>query len=119
MTKRKVAVLYAMLAALTLLLSACANSRTEEQPPGPTQPQTGLLQVIFIDVGKGDAALIGLPDEHWVMIDTGPKEGFPEVGRTLLKQGVTHLDAIFISHGHKDHIGGLESVLEMAKTDGI
>ncbi len=119
MAKRKVSVLYVIVAAFSLLLGACTNTRTDEQPPEPTQAQAGLLQVIFIDVGKGDAALIGLPDEHWVMIDTGPKEGFPEIGRTLLKQGVTHLDAIFISHGHKDHIGGLESILEMAETDGI
>ncbi len=119
MTRIRKSILFAMLAMISLLLGACTNSRTEQQQPEPTQAQAGLLQVIFIDVGKGDAALIGLPGEHWVMIDTGPKEGFPEIGRTLLKQGVTHLDAVFISHGHKDHIGGLESVLKMENTDGI
>ena len=108
-----------MITSVLMLLSACKNNQSDTASSQTASEQPDKLQVFFIDVGKGDAALIGLPGGHWVMIDTGPVEGFPEIGRTLIRQGVTHLDAIFISHGHKDHIGGLGSVLKMVNCDHI
>lgn len=77
------------------------------------------MQIYFINVGKGDAALLGLPDGGWALIDTGPEKGFKEIGRLLLTQNITRLSAIFISHAHKDHIGGLPGVLALAACDAI
>jgi beta-lactamase superfamily II metal-dependent hydrolase len=103
-----------------MLLSACTNNEADSpQQTDTAVGQAKAIQVFFIDVGKGDASLIGLPGGHWVMVDTGPKEGFAEIGRTLMSQGITRLDAIFITHGHKDHIGGLESVLKIAACNRI
>ncbi len=121
MTKKKIWAWLALPAAILMMLGACTNNTpdTTQQQPETTAGSTSGVQIYFIDVGKGDASLIGLPGGHWVMVDTGPKEGFPELGRVLLREGVTHLDAVFISHGHKDHIGGLESVLKIAEADGI
>jgi len=70
------------------------------------------LEVFFLDVGKGDAALINAGG-NWIMIDTGPEEGFPEIGRQLVLNGVGRLCAVFLTHGHSDHIGGLKNVLSM------
>lgn len=120
MTRRKWPFMLLMLPAAMMLLGACTDNQTDTtQPTKMLTGQTEQLKVFFIDVGKGDASLIGLPDGHWVMIDTGPAQGFPELGRTLINQGVTHLDAVFISHGHKDHIGGLENVLKTVECDTI
>ncbi len=115
--RKKTSILLVVLALMQLM--ACTNNGSNTTQTAPATVQPGDLQVYFIDVGKGDAALIGLPGSRWVMVDTGPKEGFPEIGRTLIKHGVTHLDAIFVTHGHKDHIGGLNSVLKIAKSDCI
>ena len=60
----------------------------------------------------GFSALIETPD-HTILFDTGSN------GRILLKniqaQGhkLSKIDTIFVSHAHWDHIGGLDSVLEL------
>ena len=40
-----------------------------------------------------------------VAVDAGP-----DFRQQMLREGVSHLDAVFITHEHKDHIGGLDDV---------
>ena len=64
-------------------------------------------EVIFIDVGQGDATLIHqLSNMHSVLIDAG----IANPVLTALKQSI-HLEAIFVTHWDKDHIGGMSSVI--------
>lgn len=44
-------------------------------------------------------------DSVVVAIDAGP-----DFRQQMLREGITHLDAVFITHEHKDHIGGLDDV---------
>lgn len=76
----------------------------------------GGLEVIFLSVGQGDAALLRLPDGSAVLIDAG---GAPEGGADpgerdvvpLLRDlGVARLAAVFASHPHPDHVLGLRAV---------
>lgn len=48
------------------------------------------------------------------MIDTGPSGGSAAVGGLLRKLGVKELEAVFITHPHKDHVGNLGDVLAYA-----
>ncbi len=71
------------------------------------------LLVHFIDVGQGDAILIESP-EVFILIDGGDRWSW--VGETLVsyleERQVSTLDAIFSTHPHADHIGGLPVVME-------
>jgi len=64
-------------------------------------------EVIFVDVGQGDGTLIRqLSNMHSVLIDAGA--GKPVL--SVLKQS-SKLEAIFITHWDKDHIGGMPGVI--------
>ena len=77
----------------------------------------GLLHVSFVDVGQGDATLITTPDGAVVLIDGGAD---PRVTIALLDAalgpGRRRIDVAFLTHPHRDHMGGL---LELARRGRI
>ena len=75
------------------------------------------LDVLFFDVGQGDAALVRLPGGRTFLIDTGPSDTRSDAGtRTILphlrRLGIERLDAVVVTHPHRDHEGGLPALLE-------
>lgn len=75
------------------------------------------LEVFFLDVGQGDAALVRLPDGRSLLIDGGERSpDFDQGERVILPVlrhlGIDRLEAVVASHPHNDHIGGLIAVLE-------
>ncbi|MBW2663436.1 MAG: MBL fold metallo-hydrolase [Deltaproteobacteria bacterium] len=68
-------------------------------------------EAIFVDVGQGDATIIhNLSDMHSVLVDAG----IPNPVLSVLKQHA-ELEAIFITHWDKDHIGGMPAVINWIK----
>lgn len=74
------------------------------------------LEVIFFDVGQGDAALVTFPNGRHLLVDTGPRSPYGDAGTSVVaphlrRHGVDRLDAVLISHSDSDHLGGLPSIL--------
>ena len=70
-----------------------------------------LFQITVLDVGKGDCILVQT-GENTVMIDTGYKADREKIVQYLASHNISRLDALIISHFHKDHVGGAAGILE-------
>jgi competence protein ComEC len=88
--------------------------------PGPARRlaalHAGRLEVVFLSVGQGDAAVLRLPGGEAVLVDAGGDDrgrhdpGSRDVRPFLLDMGVRRLAAAFVSHLHGDHALGLPGV---------
>ncbi len=115
---KKVKILILFLACV-LFFCSCNSDHNNNQVSNSINAGNGILKVYFIDVGKGDAALIGTPDNKWIMVDVGPKKEYAGVVRLLKLNSIDKLEAIFISHPHSDHAGGLEDILQNVICENI
>jgi len=83
------------------------------------EERDGILAVVFLDVGQGDAIFIEAPNGKQVLIDAGFNK---KVLRELSQQMPFYdrsLDLIIMTHPDSDHIGGFPSVLETYTVDMI
>ena len=74
------------------------------------------VTVHVLDVGQGDAIALRTPHGRWVLVDTGPLSRSGDAGRRIVvpflrRRGVRRLDALVISHGDADHLGGAPAVV--------
>lgn len=86
---------------------------------GPTgafamAPGNGRLQIIHLDVGQGDGAVLISPNGQVAMFDNGTG-GVGAIGKSVPAQlqalGVTGVEHHFCSHYHSDHFGGTPSIV--------
>lgn len=87
-------------------------------------PEPGDVTVTLLDVGQGLSAVVRTT-HHTLVFDAGARfdSGFDlgasVVAPFLRHQGVGKIDAMVISHGDNDHIGGAASVLGAFAVDRI
>ena len=79
-----------------------------EEPPELELPSDSLL-LYMLDVGQGDAVLLIVPGGRAVLYDGGA--GDDGARAHLERLGVDSLELMVASHPHRDHIGGLASVI--------
>ncbi len=83
------------------------------------------LVVTFLDIGQGDAAVVQIPGGDTIVIDGGGTyDGSFDPGARVLEpflrgRGITHLNAVALSHPHPDHLGGLHRILARFPVDRL
>ncbi len=121
----------ALTALLGLLIVVAPHAATRD---GVARPPPGVLRLVFLDVGQGDATLLMLPDGRAVLVDAGglpvaplqdPLDG-PAfdigervVSRAMRAFGVRSLDTFVLTHGDPDHMGGARAVLRSFRPRAI
>jgi competence protein ComEC len=97
----------ALIALGTVIVSAAGPAQGRVAPAS-----AGVLRVVVMDVGQGDATLAILPGGAALLIDAGGLAGttFDMAARVILPAmrglGVRDLHALVITHGDPDHAGG-------------
>ncbi len=85
---------------------------------------TNYTKIVFFDVGHGDAAFIHTQCNYKLLIDAGDRYPGFDAGNDIILpylrlNGVNEIDSIVISHAHRDHVGGLISLLKHIKVKRI
>lgn len=102
-------------------LATAAVAMVSGQPAGwlHADRRPGVLVITAFDVGQGDSTLIQFPTRSTLLVDTG---GIPfgggsfDVGARVLApalwaRGLRRLDALLLTHGDPDHIGGAGALI--------
>lgn len=76
-----------------------------------TSARPGRVAVDILDVGQGNAALVNVPGGNDLLVDAGPRFMGRRVVQYLRRQGVDGLQALVLTHGDADHVGGALEVL--------
>ena len=111
---KKLRVFTAAVLALLFALSAagCDNGRRGKySDPVEFERAAHAVSVFFVNAGKADCAIV-LVDSHAWLVDAGEEESFVNVFSALELLNVKQLDGVILTHGHSDHIGGLEPIAQ-------
>jgi competence protein ComEC len=107
----------AILLAVTLPFAFREHTRQQQAP---------ILRVTFLDVGKGDAAVIETPSGKVVVVDTGGKlgsgagdHGSRTIAPFLRAHGKERIAFLLLTHPHPDHISGAVSLLNAFPVAGL
>ncbi|MDI6641177.1 MAG: ComEC/Rec2 family competence protein [Elusimicrobiota bacterium] len=110
----------------------------KEQLANTQQAVAGIqkLEITFLDVGQGDAAIIKTPQGKYFLVDAGAYSGASvtesdagqlltelDAGKDVIlpylkKHKISELEGIILSHPHIDHYGGLLSKRLVQLTTG-
>lgn len=82
------------------------------------------LCVSFLDVGIGESILIEAPRGLRMVIDSGGVYRDYNAARSiitpvLLAKKIRTIDYLFLTHPHKDHVGGVSTILENFKVKNL
>jgi competence protein ComEC len=81
------------------------------------------LELLFFDVGEGDAILMKTPQNSYMMVDTGPHGRYNPAQMAIVPyfraKGIKKLDAVLLTHPDSDHIGGTLHILQYINVEKV
>ncbi len=81
------------------------------------------LACTFLSVGHGCATVVELPDGRNILYDAGhfssPGSCAQTIAGCLWSRGITHLDAVVLSHADADHYNGLPQLMKMISIGAV
>ncbi|MFH1598419.1 MAG: MBL fold metallo-hydrolase [Patescibacteria group bacterium] len=83
------------------------------------QEKEKLLEVVFMDVGQGDAILIKTPYDQQILIDGGPDNQVLQKLGQHMPFWDRSIDLLILTHPHSDHVGGLPAVMDRYQVEQI
>ena len=87
-----------------------SDADSESSTPNPAD---GELEIHAINVGQADATLIIAPTGETMLIDSGDWRNSGETVLAYLDaQNIDQIDHLVATHGHADHIGGHDVIIE-------
>lgn len=92
--------------------------------PVPDRPAPGAVRFTLLDVGQGLAA-VAETRRHTLVFDTGARfsakfdMGASVVVPYLRQRGIDRIDAVVVSHGDNDHIGGFASLASEMRIERV
>lgn len=115
----------ALLGSLCMLLTGCNSEEPGSQgtAPAPVNTDDGSnitteFKITSFNVGKGDALLLQTAGNA-VMIDTGYSSDGKSLVKSLMKNGVSTINTLIITHFDKDHVGGAAKIISGLKVQDI
>lgn len=86
----------------------------------------GTAEVTFVNVGQGDGAVVNVPYSGAIIIDGGGGAEYSDynVGEKVFvpyleAEGITRIEAAFVSHYHKDHAEGVIAAVENLRVKNV
>ena len=77
------------------------------------------LEVVFFDIGQGDAIFVETPHNYQILIDGGPTSAVLEKLGNEMPFWDRTIDLIVLTHPEHDHIAGLIEVLKRYEVDFV
>src|SRR5262245_50822029 len=109
--------------ALIMIWSAVALLMSSHTTAALYPPKARPLICHFVSVGHGVSVLVEFPDGKTLLYDSGrlgsPLAGIRPISSVLWSRGITHLDAIVISHADADHFNAIPGLLERFSVGAI
>ena len=86
-------------------------------------PSTGRLELHVLDVGQGDAIALRTPLGRWIVVDAGEAWRSGDAGARIvapfLRRRGGQVAALVLTHPHRDHIGGVPSLLRLLSVGAV
>ncbi len=86
----------------------------------------GTVETTFVNVGQGDGAIIRVPFKDTIIIDGGggsPYSDYDPGKKVFLPyleaEGISRIEAAFVSHYHKDHVQGVIAAIENLRVKNV
>ncbi|MDE5697039.1 MAG: MBL fold metallo-hydrolase [Lachnospiraceae bacterium] len=98
------------------MISSASGAKAGDAEMKSTEAEK--MEVHFIDVGQGDAALV-ICDGHAMLIDAGDYSKGTAIQNYLQKQKVKKLDYLILTHPDSDHIGGAPVIITKFEIDKV